>query len=97
MSGIWRQVLWGVMVPALLLLGSGPAWGAKDRNDPISQKIERERRTLEALLVTPPSRWILAAGKFLAVTAASMAAARAAVPGWRTPRQPPSSTSRCPR
>jgi sodium transport system permease protein len=35
---------------------------------------ERERRTLEALLVTPPSRWILAAGKFLAVTAASMAA-----------------------
>ncbi|HEV8354154.1 MAG TPA: ABC transporter permease subunit [bacterium] len=35
---------------------------------------ERERRTMEALLVTPPSRWILAAGKFLAVTAASMAA-----------------------
>ncbi len=35
---------------------------------------ERERRTLEALLVTPPSRWVLAAGKFLAITAASMAA-----------------------
>lgn len=35
---------------------------------------EKERRTLEALLVTPPSRWELAGGKFLAVTAASMAA-----------------------
>lgn len=35
---------------------------------------ERERRTLEALLVTPPSRWILAVGKFLAVGAASLAA-----------------------
>lgn len=35
---------------------------------------ERERRTLEALLVTPPSRWILAVGKFLAVSAASLAA-----------------------
>jgi len=35
---------------------------------------EKERRTLEALLVTPPGRWQIAAGKFLAVTAASMAA-----------------------
>lgn len=35
---------------------------------------EKERRTLEALLVTPPGRWELAGGKFLAVTAASMAA-----------------------
>jgi len=35
---------------------------------------EKERRTLEALLVTPPGRWQLATGKFLAVTAASMAA-----------------------
>jgi len=35
---------------------------------------EKERRTLEALLVTPPSRWQLAAGKFLAVTAASSVA-----------------------
>lgn len=35
---------------------------------------EKERRTLETLLVTPPSRWALAAGKFLAIAAASMAA-----------------------
>lgn len=35
---------------------------------------EKERRTLEALLVTPPGRWQIAAGKFLAVTVASMAA-----------------------
>ncbi|MDQ7843212.1 MAG: ABC transporter permease subunit [Armatimonadota bacterium] len=35
---------------------------------------EKERRTLEALLVTPPSRWQLVAGKFLAVTAASSVA-----------------------
>jgi len=35
---------------------------------------EKERRTLEALLVTPPGRWQLATGKFLAITAASMAA-----------------------
>ncbi|HXF82965.1 MAG TPA: ABC transporter permease subunit [bacterium] len=35
---------------------------------------EKERRTLEALLVTPPARWQLAAGKFLTVGAASLAA-----------------------
>lgn len=35
---------------------------------------EKERRTLEALLVTPPGRWQIATGKFLAVAAASMAA-----------------------
>lgn len=35
---------------------------------------EKERRTLEALLVTPPGRWQLATGKFLAVTAASTVA-----------------------
>lgn len=35
---------------------------------------ERERRTLETLLVTPPPRWVLAAGKFFAVTAASTGA-----------------------
>lgn len=35
---------------------------------------EKERRTLEALLVAPPGRWQLAAGKFLTVAAASMAA-----------------------
>ncbi len=35
---------------------------------------EKERRTLETLLVTPPARWILASGKFLAVAAASLAA-----------------------
>ncbi|HEU4797838.1 MAG TPA: ABC transporter permease [bacterium] len=35
---------------------------------------EKERRTLEALLVTPPGRWQIATGKFLAVTVASMAA-----------------------
>lgn len=35
---------------------------------------EKERRTLDTLLVTPPSRWMLATGKFLAVAAAGMAA-----------------------
>lgn len=35
---------------------------------------EKERRTLEALLVSPPSRWHIASGKFLAVVAASLAA-----------------------
>ena len=35
---------------------------------------EKERRTLEAVLVAPPTRWQLSAGKFLAVTAASLAA-----------------------
>ncbi len=35
---------------------------------------EKERRTLETLLVTPPARWVLASGKFLAVAAASLAA-----------------------
>lgn len=35
---------------------------------------EKERRTLETLLVSPPSRWALAGGKFLAVLAASLAA-----------------------
>ncbi|HLA24500.1 MAG TPA: ABC transporter permease subunit [bacterium] len=35
---------------------------------------EKERRTLEALLVSPPTRWQLSTGKFLAVTAASLAA-----------------------
>ncbi len=35
---------------------------------------ERERRTLEALLVTPPPRWALAAGKFLAISMASLMA-----------------------
>jgi sodium transport system permease protein len=35
---------------------------------------EKERRTLEALLVAPPTRWQLAGGKFLAVTAASLVA-----------------------
>ncbi len=35
---------------------------------------EKERRTLETLLVTPPPRWVLAAGKFLAVSAASTGA-----------------------
>lgn len=34
---------------------------------------EKERRTLDTLLVAPPSRWILATGKFLAVSAASLA------------------------
>ena len=35
---------------------------------------EKERRTLETLLVTPPSRWVLAGGKCGAVAAVSMAA-----------------------
>jgi sodium transport system permease protein len=35
---------------------------------------EKERRTLEALLVSPPTRWQLSAGKFLAVTVASLVA-----------------------
>lgn len=35
---------------------------------------EKERRTLEALLVAPPTRWQMAGGKFLAVTAASLVA-----------------------
>jgi sodium transport system permease protein len=35
---------------------------------------ERERRTLDALLLTPPSRGAVAAGKFLAVLATSLAA-----------------------
>lgn len=35
---------------------------------------EKERRTLETLLVSPPPRWVLAGGKFLAVLAASLAA-----------------------
>ena len=35
---------------------------------------EKERRTLEAILVSPPSRWQLSMGKFLAVTVASLAA-----------------------
>ncbi|MGH2398376.1 MAG: ABC transporter permease [bacterium] len=35
---------------------------------------EKERRTLEALLVTPPGRWQIATGKFMAVTIAAMAA-----------------------
>jgi sodium transport system permease protein len=35
---------------------------------------EKERRTLEALLVAPPTRWQMAVGKFLAVTAASLVA-----------------------
>ena len=35
---------------------------------------EKERRTLEALLVSPPTRWQLSTGKFLAVTAASLVA-----------------------
>lgn len=35
---------------------------------------EKERRTLDTLLVTPPPRWILATGKFLAVVAASLMA-----------------------
>ncbi len=35
---------------------------------------ERERQTLETLLVTPPARWILVMGKFLAVAAASLGA-----------------------
>jgi len=35
---------------------------------------EKERRTLEALLVSPPTRWQLSTGKFLAVTATSLVA-----------------------
>lgn len=35
---------------------------------------EKERRTLETLLVAPPPRWIVATGKFVAVVAASLAA-----------------------
>ncbi len=35
---------------------------------------EKERRTLEALLVSPPSRWHIAGGKFLTVLLASLAA-----------------------
>lgn len=35
---------------------------------------EKERRTIEALLVTPPPRWALAAGKFLAITVAGLGA-----------------------
>jgi len=35
---------------------------------------EKERRTMEALLVSPPTRWELSLGKFLAVTAASLVA-----------------------
>lgn len=35
---------------------------------------EKERRTLETLLVTPPARWVLASGKFLAVAVAALAA-----------------------
>ncbi len=35
---------------------------------------EKERRTLETLLVAPPPRWVLATGKFLAVAASSAAA-----------------------
>ena len=35
---------------------------------------EKERRTLEALLVAPPTRWQMAGGKFLAVTASSLVA-----------------------
>lgn len=35
---------------------------------------ERERRTLEALLVTPPPRWAFATGKFLAITMAGLVA-----------------------
>lgn len=35
---------------------------------------EKERRTIEALLVTPPPRWTLAAGKFLAITVAGLGA-----------------------
>lgn len=33
---------------------------------------EKERRTLEALLVTPPPRWALAAGKFFAIVVAGV-------------------------
>lgn len=35
---------------------------------------EKERRTLETLLVAPPPRWVVATGKFLAVVAAALAA-----------------------
>src|SRR5207245_1050743 len=35
---------------------------------------ERERLTLDTLLVAPPSRWVLTLGKFLAVAAASLGA-----------------------
>jgi len=35
---------------------------------------EKERRTLETLLVAPAPRWVLAGGKFLAVTASSVVA-----------------------
>lgn len=35
---------------------------------------EKERRTLETLVVAPPPRWIVVVGKFLAVVAASLAA-----------------------
>ncbi len=35
---------------------------------------EKERRTLETLLVAPAPRWVLACGKFLAVTASSVVA-----------------------
>jgi murein hydrolase activator len=33
----------------LVTATTGPGWGAKDKTDPISQKIERERRALERL------------------------------------------------
>lgn len=35
---------------------------------------EKERQTIHALLVTPPPRWALAAGKFLAITVAGLGA-----------------------
>jgi sodium transport system permease protein len=35
---------------------------------------EKERRTLETLLLTPPPRWVLGTGKFLAVLVASLGA-----------------------
>lgn len=41
------SVLMGVLILAWPL--NQPAWAAKDRHDPISQKIDRERRTLEKL------------------------------------------------
>lgn len=40
------MTLWGLLLAGIV---AGPVWGAKDRSDPISQKIERERQALEKL------------------------------------------------
>ncbi len=47
-----RQVLFAGVAAFGLIIQSGalsPVWGAKDRNDPLSKKIEQERRALEKI------------------------------------------------